>query len=267
MTPMETIGLWIFRRLIQTGSLRIETPSGRFVIGRGQPEADIAIRDAGAIVEILREGINGFAEAHMSGRIETTDLDRLVEWGVANQRAWFEHPLARATDPIRRVWQRVRPERRHPRVRTMNAHYNLGNDFYASWLDPTMTYSSARFQRPDQTLEDGQRHKFATMAEHAGLSAGMKVLEIGCGWGGFAEHAASSIGCEVVGVTLSEEHAAYAAKRMANAGIADRVEIRIEDFRRTQGVFDAIVSIEMIESIDESQWPDLFRTIFDRLKP
>ncbi|HEY6629520.1 MAG TPA: cyclopropane-fatty-acyl-phospholipid synthase family protein [Acidimicrobiia bacterium] len=268
MTPMMACGLWIFRRLAREGALEVEMPTGdRVTIGHGHPIADISIRDLGAILAILREGLNGFAEAYMSGRIDTSDLDRLIAWGLANQKAWFDHPLAVATSPIRRVWQRIRPDRRHSRVRTMNEHYNLGNDFYASWLDPTMTYSSARFQSPEQILEEAQRHKYRTIAEHAQLAPGMRVLEVGCGWGGFAEYAAIEIGCDLVGITLAKEHAGYAEKRIANAGLADRVEIRIEDFRSTTGTFDAVVSIEMIESIDERQWPDLFQTIFARLEP
>jgi cyclopropane-fatty-acyl-phospholipid synthase len=268
MTPMMASGLWIFRRVARTGTLDVELPTGdRVKIGQGRPTADISIRDHGAILDILREGLNGFAEAYMSGRIDTNDLDRLITWGLANHKAWFDHPLAVATSPIRRIWQRIRPERRHSRVRTMNEHYNLGNDFYAAWLDPTMTYSSARFQSPQQTLEAAHLNKYRTVAEHAQLAPGMRVLEIGCGWGGFAEYAAKEIGCEVVGITLAKEHADYAEKRMANAGLADLVDIRIEDFRDTTQTFDAVVSIEMIESIDEHQWPDLFQTTFDRLKP
>lgn len=149
----------------------------------------------------------------------------------------------------------------------MTDHYNLGNEFYESWLDPTMTYSSARFERPDQSLTDAQLHKYQTIANQAGLEPGMHVLEIGCGWGGFAKYAAETLGCTVVGVTIAEEQAMYARKVMANAGLTDKVDIRLEDFRETTGTFDAVVSIEMIESIDESQWPDLFTTIANRLRP
>ena len=119
----------------------------------------------------------------------------------------------------------------------------------------------------DQSLEAAQRHKYETIAAHAGLEPGMRVLEIGCGWGGFAEYAARELGCTVVGITIAEEQAEFARKRMAELGLTDRVEIRLEDFRDTHGEFDAVVSIEMIESIDERQWPALFRTIADRLKP
>lgn len=143
----------------------------------------------------------------------------------------------------------------------MNDHYNLGNDFYEAWLDETMTYSSARFASPGQSLADAQRNKYRLIADHVGLGPGMRVLEIGCGWGGFAAYAATERGCEVVGVTLSEQQADFARKRMAEEGLTDVVDIRIQDFREIEGTFDAVVSIEMIESIDETQWPDLFDKI------
>jgi len=149
----------------------------------------------------------------------------------------------------------------------MNDHYNLGNDFYASWLDETMTYSSARFSHPEEPLDEAQHNKYRTIADQLGLKPGMRVLEIGCGWGGFAAYAAGERGCHVVAITLSTEQAAYAEKRLANAGLAGQVEIRVQDFRDVTGEFDAIASIEMIESIDEAQWPALFVAIRCRLRP
>lgn len=264
----ERFGLAVLRALARRGRLDLTLPDGTgVVIGSGTPSGDLVVSDYRAVARILREGITGFAEAYMRADVDTADLRGLLAWGAANQESWFEHPLARATLPIRRLWQRIRPERRHRRVRSMNDHYNLGNDFYAEWLDETMTYSSARFASPDQPLADAQRNKYRLIADHAGLGPGMRVLEIGCGWGGFAEYAATERGCEVVGVTLSVEQAAFAQKRMANAGLTDRVDIRIQDFRDVEGVFDAVVSIEMIESIDERQWPALFSKIGRSLRP
>ena len=143
----------------------------------------------------------------------------------------------------------------------MNDHYNLGNEFYAAWLDETMTYSSARFRTVGESLAEGQRNKYRSIADHAGLEPGMRVLEIGCGFGGFAEYAAGERRCDVLGVTLSGEHAAYAEKRLADAGLSSNARIEVQDFREVEGTFDAVVSIEMIESIDEAQWPALFETI------
>jgi cyclopropane-fatty-acyl-phospholipid synthase len=268
MKTVELLGTSIFARLARVGTVELTLPNGRTTtLGTGRPLANLQLEDYSVIQDIASRGLTGFAEGYMSGRLDTTDLPGLLEWGLANQRSWFEHPLSRWTLPARKLFQRVRPERRHHRVRTMNDHYNLGNAFYEAWLDETMTYSSARFVTPDQSLADAQRNKYRTIADAAGLGPGMRVLEIGCGWGGFAEYAASERGCQVVGVTLSEEQAGYAQKRVANAGLSDQVDIRIQDFRLVEGRFDAVVSIEMIESVDETQWAELFRTIARSLEP
>jgi len=268
VTLAERFGIWVFSRLAREGTLILTLPDGGSrVVGDGAPEADVGIEDYSAVGDILRTGLTGFAEAHMDGRIETSDLSRLISWGMANQVSWFGHPLVRLTVPIRKLWQRIRPERRHPRVRTMNDHYNLGNDFYEEWLDETMTYSSARFLSRDQPLVEAQRNKYRLIADKVGLEPGMHVLEIGCGWGGFAEYAALERGCEVTAITLSEEQADYARKRMSESGLTDRVEIRIDDFRDVDDRYDAVVSIEMIESVDESQWPELFAAIASSMRP
>jgi cyclopropane-fatty-acyl-phospholipid synthase len=268
MRLAERLGLAVFRLLARKGRLELVLPDGTSAsIAKGEPRADLTINDYRVVGEVLREGITGFAESYMRGDLDTSDLRRLLEWGSANQESWFAHPLSRATLPIRRFWQRVRPERRHRKVRSMGDHYNLGNEFYSAWLDETMTYSSARFASAHQSLADAQRNKYRTIADHAGIEPGMTVLEIGCGWGGFAEYAASQRDCDVVAVTLSEEQAAYARKRIAEAGLIDRVDIRLQDFRGIEGQFDAVVSIEMIESIDEPQWPALFDKISESLRP
>jgi len=268
MTVLEALGFAVFRRLARVGSLNVSLPDGqRRTFGNGEPVADVQVHDYSVVKDILRRGLTGFSEAYMSGKLDTSDLRDLLRWGVANQQSWFAHPLAKWTLPIRRIWQRIVPERRHPKVRSMNDHYNLGNTFYEAWLDETMTYSSAKFRDPEQSLAGAQRNKYEAIADGAGLRPGMRVLEIGCGWGGFAEYAASERGCEVVAITLSEEQASFARKRMAEAGLLDKVEIRIQDFRDVGGLFDAIVSIEMIESVDESHWRPLFEAMAARLKP
>lgn len=268
MRTAEQIGLSVLGLLTRSGTLQLTLREGEEVtIGEGAPRADLQVVDYSAVSGILRRGLTGFAEGYMDGALATTDLTGLLRWGAANQSSWFDHPLARLTSPVRALWQRIRPELRHHRVRTMNDHYNLGNDFYQAWLDETMTYSSARFAFPDQALTEAQRNKYRTIADHAGLRPGMRVLEIGCGWGGFAEYAVAERGCELVAVTLSEEQAGYARKRMAGAGLTERVEIRVQDFREVEGTFDAVVSIEMIESVDETHWPPLFQTIESSLQP
>lgn len=266
--PVDTAALAVAARLIRTGSLHLTLPDGRAeTIGRGSPEAALVVHDYSAVGDLARTGVLGFAEAYMDARVDTPDLPALLRLALANRSSWFDHRATHLTSPIRAVWQKIRPERRHRRVRSMNDHYNLGNDFYAAWLDETMTYSSARFVGPGQPLADAQHHKYRTIADHAGLRPGMRVLEIGCGWGGFAEYAAAERDCDVLGVTLSEEQAGFATKRIAEAGLLDRVEIAIRDFADVTGEFDAVVSIEMIESIDETQWSALFSTIERVLLP
>lgn len=267
MNYVRSLVLSVLSRLFPAGSVELALPGGTVAtVGQGAPEADLLIEDYSVIPEMLRTGLIGFSEAYMDRRVQSSDLRRLFEWAGANKEIWLEHSAARATARLRRFWQRIRPESRHPRVRSMNDHYNLGNDFYEAWLDETMTYSSARFSNPDQPLEQAQKNKYRAIARHLQLKPGMKVLEIGCGWGGFAEFAAGELGCTVVGITLSVEQGAYAQKRMAEAGLADRVDIRIQDYRDVEGEFDAIVSIEMIESVDETQWPPLFDVMAARVK-
>ncbi len=268
MNAAERAGVRVFAALAKRGTLELTLPDGAVrVLGSGAPTADLAIADYGVLAAVLRRGLLGFSESYMERRADTSDLPALLRWGVANRSAWFDHPVVVAGRPVRSLWQKIRPELHHERVRSMNDHYNLGNDFYREWLDESMTYSSARFAHPGQSLAGAQANKYRTIADHAGLRPGMRVLEIGCGWGGFAEYAAGTRGCEVVGVTVAEEHAAFAAKRMAEAGLSDQVEIRIQDFEDLEGDFDAVVSIEMIESVDETRWPALMDTIAGCLSP
>ena len=146
-------------------------------------------------------------------------------------------------------------------------HYDLGNAFFATWLDETMTYSSALFARDDMTLEEAQLEKYRRIAEAIGLRPGMRVLEIGSGWGGFAGYAAEELGCHVTTVTVSREQAAWVEQLIAERGLGDRITVRLEDFLATSGSFDAVVSIEMIESIPASRWSEFFRVVHDRLEP
>ncbi|HWA30423.1 MAG TPA: cyclopropane-fatty-acyl-phospholipid synthase family protein, partial [Rhizomicrobium sp.] len=147
------------------------------------------------------------------------------------------------------------------------AHYDLGNAFYSQWLDPTMTYSSAVFEQPDQPLEDAQRNKWRKLAEILDLREGMTILEIGCGWGGFATFAAKEYGCHVTGITLSKEQLAFAKKAAEDAQLSHLTDFRLIDYRDIGGSFDRIVSIEMFEAVGEEHWPAYFRAVRERLKP
>lgn len=257
--------------LVRVGQLTVHSSRGRIRTLRGDrpgPSVTILVRKRRAWLRILRGGALGFAEAYMLGEVDTPDLTEFFLWGALNQEAFREGRLGRGFfATARRIWQRLARDVRHRNVGSTTEHYDLGNDFYAAWLDETMSYSAARFQHPPQALAEAQRNKYAMLAAAAGVEPGDTVLEIGCGWGGMAEYLAAELGCTVTAITLSEEMADFTKKRMADRGLEHLVDVRVEDFRRTSGTYDRVVSVEMIESVDERQWPDLFATIRARLSP
>ncbi len=165
-----------------------------------------------------------------------------------------------------KLWHRARDNNAEGSKENISAHYDLGNNFYKLWLDETMTYSSAVFDRSGNSLEAAQRRKYAKVMEALELKKGDHILEIGSGWGGFAEEAAKKK-ATVKGITLSREQLAYAEERIAKAGLETHASFHFEDYRDTKGSFNGIASIEMIEAVGEPHWPVYFRTLYDRLKP
>ena len=151
--------------------------------------------------------------------------------------------------------------------KNISYHYDLGNDFYRLWLDETMTYSSALFETGQESLEKAQIAKYASMIDQMGAQPGDHILEIGCGWGGFAEYAAKERGMRVTGLTISEEQFKYAVERIEKAGLSDRVNFKLQDYRDETGTYDGIASIEMFEAVGEKYWPVYFDTVRKRLKP
>ncbi|MBT8408866.1 MAG: cyclopropane-fatty-acyl-phospholipid synthase family protein, partial [Alphaproteobacteria bacterium] len=151
--------------------------------------------------------------------------------------------------------------------KNISYHYDLGNDFYSVWLDDSMTYSSAMFDTGQESLEKAQEQKYASMVDQIGAQPGDHVLEIGCGWGGFAEYAAGQRGLKVTGLTISKEQHDYAVQRVRNAGLQDMVEIKMQDYREERGSYDGIASIEMFEAVGEKFWPVYFETVRNCLKP
>jgi cyclopropane-fatty-acyl-phospholipid synthase len=196
----------------------------------------------------------------MDGQWSSPDLVGLIRLAVANREALAlgAGRWSGASRLVRTLEHRRRRNTRSGARRNIRAHYDLGNDFYALWLDETMTYSSAIFDSPDESLEDAQRRKYQRLADLAGLRPGMHVLEIGSGWGGFAIHAAG-LGCRVTSITISEAQAALARERVRAAGVEDRVEIQLRDYRDIAGRYDAIVSIEMLEAVGADYLPEFFR--------
>jgi cyclopropane-fatty-acyl-phospholipid synthase len=221
---------------------------------------------ARAVTRLFLGGDVGFAEAYMDGDWDSPDLAALIELVAHNERALGAGVRGAA---LARFWHRIRhvmrPNTRRGAKRNIADHYDLGNDFYSRWLDPGMTYSSALYDRPEATLSEAQQAKYARIANELSLRPEHRVLEIGCGWGGFAEFVGRHFGCRVKGITLSHEQRDFALGRIHAAGLADRVEIDLLDYRDVKGEYDRIASIEMFEAVGEENWPDYFEAIRDRL--
>jgi cyclopropane-fatty-acyl-phospholipid synthase len=253
------------------GRLTVLLPNGEVHQLEGsQPgvSAIFDIRDYRFARRVLASGDIGFAEGYMAGEWESPHLAALLESFANNydhiRRLADGHPVMKAVN-----WftHRMNRNSRKGSRKNIHAHYDLGNAFYASWLDSTMTYSSARFTRAGMALDAAQGEKYASLARLMDLQSGQSVLEIGCGWGGFAEFAAKEAGARVTAVTISQEQYDFARRRMFNAGLSDRVDIQLIDYRDVEGTFDRVASIEMFEAVGIEYWPAYFGKIHDVLKP
>ena len=251
---------------LSRGELVVRAPDGsQHVFGPGADAAghgEFSFADWGLAREVLRGGDVAFAEAYIAGRWTTPDLPALLTVLAHNEAA-----IERAFHGKR--WQQWLFRARHwlnantkrQAKRNIVAHYDLGNAFYALWLDPTMTYSSALFDGDfTRPLAMAQDTKYERILTELALPPGAHILEIGCGWGGFAETAARA-GYRVTGLSLSDAQTAYARERIARAGLADRVSFRIEDYRDHRGAYDGVASIEMLEAVGEQWWPAWFRAV------
>ncbi|MDO9335397.1 MAG: cyclopropane-fatty-acyl-phospholipid synthase family protein [Caulobacter sp.] len=261
----------VLRSNWDTGNLDVVMPGGRRLEFRGAqpgPAAELIIKDYKAIGRVMSAADIGFAEGYMAGEWDTPDLPALLTaftWNLDQiGRIMAGNPLVQAWNFLTHL---LRPNDREGSKRNIHAHYDLGNRFYELWLDRTMTYSSARFERPDQTLEEAQHEKYAALARSIELKSGQSVLEIGCGWGGFAEFAAREVGAKVTGITISKAQYDYARERMFRQGLADKADIQLIDYRDVPGRFDRVASIEMFEAVGEKYWPTYFGKIHDVLSP
>lgn len=252
------------------GRMHLTLPSGASATigtGTGAAGAAIALRSWHALWRLYRRGALGFAEAYMDGDIDTEDLKAVFRLYLDNASALSRVVPGiddtRATD---RTFHAGRANTRAGSRRNIAAHYDLGNAFYRLWLDDSMLYSSGIHADDTTTLEAAQAEKVARVVSALQLDDSCSVLEIGCGWGAVAQAVAAD-GARVRAITLSSEQLSAARERIAAAGLADRVDVRLEDYRDTTGQFDRIVSIEMIEAVGEENWPLFFDTLSARLKP
>ena len=275
--PVDRRLSWAERRIVEQlaklrfGAIRVSFPGDRAVaLGGSEPGPSVDMRIMRPVALLRRlfwRGDLGLAEAYMAGDWTTLSLAELMEFFARNLDAFADsdarHPLMRLAT---RVQHWANRNSRGGSRRNIAAHYDLGNDFYGQWLDETMTYSSARFDGPDMALPQAQENKYAHMLAMLEAKPGQRILEIGCGWGGFAEYAARQ-GMQVVGLTLSKAQLAYARQRVERAGLADSVDLRFCDYRDFDEPVDHVVSIEMFEAVGQSYWQGYFDRLAKLLPP
>ena len=254
------------------GSLTVQVPDGRtFRVGGGRPgpNAEVILHNWHLPHRAFSNATIGVAESYMDGDWTSPDITAFLELFLVNQD--MGEKLAGGASWIMTAVQRLRHWLNENTLtnskKNISAHYDLGNAFYAAWLDPSMTYSSALFADGAESLEAAQTAKYRALAASMGIKPADHVLEIGCGWGGFAEFAAREIGCTVTGLTISRQQLDYAAERIFKAGLADKVTLKFQDYRGEKGRYDHIASIEMFEAVGERFWPDYFATLNGSLKP
>jgi cyclopropane-fatty-acyl-phospholipid synthase len=261
------------RRLVgaDIGSIVLVLPSGQRIAHRGGepgPHAEVDVTAWHTLRRLAIGGATGFAEAYIHGEWTSPNLPMFLEWATHNtlhlDKAFSG---SRVMLLARRLAHLARANTRRGSRCNISAHYDLGNDFYALWLDRGMSYSSALFEHPSQTLEAAQDAKIARAAELLAPQSGHKVLEIGCGWGAMVEHLITRHDCKVVGLTLSSEQKAFAERRLQTAGARDRADIRLQDYRDERQIYDRIISIEMLEAVGEAYWPRFFAGLRDHLQP
>lgn len=257
---------------IRIGALDIVLPDGRRLRFQGQepgPEGVLVLHRERVIRRFLARGKLGFCESYLDGDWSSPDIATFFEMILRNmdslRRTLLGRPWIRMAS---RLFHITRPNSRQGSRRNIYSHYDIGNAFYAAWLDPSMTYSSALFEQRSEDLQSAQERKYAEILRRLDVKPGMHILEIGCGWGGFALHAARRReDVRVTAITLSRAQYEYACARVAEAGLEQRVEIRLQDYRDIRGSYDRIASIEMFEAVGEAYWPVFFGKLRDSLKP
>ena len=265
----QIIKNWINKKLktFEDGSLRLSIPGcSDIIIGdHNQPQFDITFTSIRGIYLILRRGVLGFTEGFIKGYWITDNLQKTMTFLAKNLTNVESIKKGNSRKFITKFQHWLRENTLSRSKKNIHAHYDLGNAFYELWLDSSMTYSSALFQNlEDESLESAQKNKYQKIIDSLNLKSGDNILEIGCGWGGFIEHA-SKLGINVTGLTISKEQFEYASSRITNLGGTQK--ILYEDYRVHEGLYDAVVSIEMLEAVGSKYWNEYFNSIKRFLKP
>jgi cyclopropane-fatty-acyl-phospholipid synthase len=273
ITGLPKRAQWTLTALLNLtfGSISVRMPDGRSfrVDGRKPgPHANLILHNWNLPQRAFMRGTIGVAESYMDGDWESPDVTSFLELFIVNMDLGDKYAtggrgLLHFIERIR-YWLNINT--RSQSRKNISAHYDLGNAFYREWLDPSMTYSSAIFHTGANDLQSAQIAKYRALAEATGIGPNDHVLEIGCGWGGFAEFAASTIGCKVTGLTISREQLNFAQKRMQREGLSDKVTLKFQDYRDEAGRYDRIISIEMLEAVGEKYWSTYFGKLRQCLK-
>jgi len=255
---------------LQVGQLTLVDGEQEWVFGGGAaPAATIYVREPSFYADIAFGGSIGAGEAYMHGAWDCNDLVALVQLLLRNRHVLdgMEGGAARFTQPLQKLFHWVNRNTREGARRNISAHYDLGNDFFALWLDETMMYSSAIFETPDTPLHEAQLARLDAVCRRLDLQRDDHLVEIGTGWGGLAIHAAKHYGCRVTTTTISAEQHRWAEQAIRDAGLEDRIELLLSDYRDLDGAYDKLVSIEMIEAIGWKQYDTYFHKCGELLKP
>lgn len=251
------------------GQLKLHLPSGvPCTLGHGKPTASVTLHNYRPLMRLLFGGVNGWSESYLAGEWDSPDLTALVNWALKYEKSLSSIAKARFfTQVLHNLYHWRRDNSKKGSRKNIAAHYDLGNEFYKEWLDPSMTYSAALFETPLQPLQDAQCNKNARILEMLDAKPNAHIAEIGCGWGGFAEQAAGDSSLRVHGVTLSQEQLSWAQNRIKKAGLDEQVNLSLTDYRDLVHRYDGIVSIEMFEAVGEAHWDTYFETLQNILKP
>jgi cyclopropane-fatty-acyl-phospholipid synthase len=257
-------------RWLDCGQLKVEAPNGKrwTLIGhRPGPQANLTIRSWSFLRRIVSGWDVGFAEAYMAGEVSTPDLVTLLTLAARNKDIARRFRMARFPRLGLRVRHALNCNTRVGSRRNISAHYDLGNSFYSQWLDAGLSYSAALFSPAETDLESAQNAKLDRVLDLLDAREGDRMLEIGCGWGSFAERALESRNVTVTGITLSTEQLDYARQRLAGVMAGGRCKLHLQDYRDVVGTYDRVVAIEMLEAVGEPYWPRYFAKLRECLRP